>query len=274
MRIAIIGGGGYIGTALCLHWKKKGHFITATTKNPIKLKKLSTIIQKTRLMDGGNLAEVKELLKENDLIVVALSANYHHYEKTFLPVAHTIKQAVSETPTTKHLLYISNGIVYGDHKGLWVDETSSLIPQTEEAKILIETENIIHSLAESGWKITQFRLGQIYGPGRSLQQKLKALQTHIISGRENYFSNMIHQADVVGALDYAMYHMLTGTYNVADDDHPTKKEMFDKLSALLHLPKIRWSSQFDTIDNGNMRMSNHKIKSHGYSFIHPHRIYE
>ena len=48
-----------------------------------------------------------------------------------------------EMDLPRHLIYTSSTSVYGDHHGLWVDETSDLRGKNEQAKILIEAEKTI-----------------------------------------------------------------------------------------------------------------------------------
>ena len=84
---------------------------------------------------------------------------------------------------------------------------------------------------------------------------------------------MIHRDDAIAAIDYAIRHHLNGVYNLSDDDHPTIGHLYDQLAHHFHLPKAIWNPDQDTALL-NKRISNHKIKSEGFAFHHPHRILE
>ncbi len=270
-KIAIIGCG-YIGTDLAIYWTKKGHEITATTSSPKKIKLLSKIVQKTSLYKGSYDGVITQILLENDAIVLTLSANRHgDIEQTFLRTAQFIKSCALEMQTPKTLIYTSNCSVYGNHRGLWVQEASALNASTFEGKILIETENTYLSLLEQGWQVCIFRLGEIYGPGREISKKIKDLQGKVLTGNGESFTNMVHEEDVVKAIDYALERELKGVYNLCDNDHPPQKEFYDTVAKRFHLTPPLWdASQHPS--TGNKRISNSKIKKEGFKFTYPHRL--
>jgi nucleoside-diphosphate-sugar epimerase len=267
MNIVILGCG-YIGTKLAKHFSNKGHFITTTTHNQKKLEELSKISQKSLILKGTEEGEMSLLLEENKSILLTVAADkLEDFEDAYLKTAQTIKQAAINTDQNLMLIYTSRALVYGDHNGKWVDENSDLLGQSDQAKILIETENVLQSLNKLGWKTCIFRLSEVYGPGRELESKL----VNILPAESNFYTNMIHIDDVIAAIDYAYEHRLVGIYNLADDDHPTRKELYDAICSKLKVPKIDWKSDYQMISEGNRRISNHKIKSTGYNFIHPKR---
>jgi NAD dependent epimerase/dehydratase family enzyme len=83
---------------------------------------------------------------------------------------------------------------------------------------------------------------------------------------------MVHRADVTAAIDYALRHRLDGIYNLADDDHPTRQELYNHIAEKLGLPAIQWDQNSDAYRGGNKRISNHKIKAKGFTFLYPHRV--
>jgi nucleoside-diphosphate-sugar epimerase len=271
MKIAIIGCG-YVGTALAMHWSNLGHRITATTRSTKKLPMLSKLVQKVRILDADDTKEISILLQENDLILVCISAdNLKDYE-AYLSLALKIKQEALRLKKPKKLLFTSNAIVYGEHNGLWVDERAKLEPMTEQANILIQAEQAFLSLSDHDWKVSVLRLGEIYGPGRSLSQKVSHLVGHVLPGNGDIFTNMVHLADIVHGIHHIVQFQLTGIYNIVDDDHPTKKEFYDTLCQNFHFSPIQWDSSHPArLYNGNKRVSNHKIKADGYVFHVPHR---
>ncbi len=273
MRIAILGCG-YVGKALARFWSLKKEFVlTCTTRSKENIAPLQKITQRSFLLSGENQEEMLRLLQTNDIILVTVAADsVEDYKKTYLRTAQSIHYAASKLKEKKTLFYTSSASVYGDHQGKWVDETSSLLTASQEGKILVETEKEYLSLTSLGWKVTLFRLAEIYGPGRDLSQRVRHLQGRVLPGTGNYFTNMVHIEDIVGVIHHALTHHLEGLFNLADDDHPTRKEFYNKIADHLDLSRIVWDPQLTRLNRGNKKVSNHAIKSSGYTFIHPHRV--
>jgi nucleoside-diphosphate-sugar epimerase len=272
MKIAILGAG-YIGSEVAALWMKKGHHVTVTTRHPERFESLARIAQKCVIFKSNDEKELASLILNNDLILVTISADLpDEYEETYLQTAHTIRLIALDQAPPRRIIYTSNTSVYGDHRGLWVDESSKLKVKSEQGKLLIEAERIFLSLQDLGWHVCILRLAEIYGPGRELSQRLRALQGQTLPGSGKNFSNMVHRTDVSAAIDYALRHRLVGIYNLADDDHPTREELYDQIAEKLGLPKILWDTNVAGWHGGNKRISNHKIKSKGYTLRVPHRV--
>lgn len=272
MNICIIGCG-YIGVEAASHWKKKGFHITATTRNPDRLKELSTVSQKSLILKGNDEDELIPLIHNNDALVITLAADDpEHYESAYLNTPKLLRHLALEMDMPRHLIYASSISVYGDHHGQWVDEHSDLLAKTEEAKILIDAERHYLSLQEIGWTVSLLRLAEVYGPERELSRRVKQLDGLVLPGNGDHYTNMIHRQDCAHAMDYALRHHLDGIYNLSDDDHPTRKDLYDTLSHKFHLPHVKWDPKHPSLHTGNKRVSNHKIKAQGFAFSHPHRI--
>jgi nucleoside-diphosphate-sugar epimerase len=272
MNIVIIGCG-YIGSETALIWKKKGHIVTSTTRNPDRLQQLSKVSQKSIILKGNDEDELIPLITDNEVILVAIAADSpEHYESAYLNTAQIFRHLALEMDLPRHLIYTSSTSVYGDHHGQWVDETSELLAKSDQAKILIEAEKTYLSLAEIGWRVSILRLAEIYGPGRELSFRVKQLEGHTLPGSGGHYTNMVHKSDCAAAIDYALRHHLEGTYNLADDEHPTRKELYDAISQKFKIPKVKWDPEHTSLHTGNKRVSNHKIKAEGFAFLHPHRV--
>lgn len=272
MNIVIIGCG-YIGMELAAMWKKKGHFVTATTRTAEKLDALAKVSQKSIIIKGNDADELIPLISNNECIVVTIGADSaDQYESAYLNTAQIFRHLALEMDLPRHLIYTSSSSVYGDHHGQWVDESSELLTKTEQGKILAEAEKQYLSLQELGWHTCLFRLTEIYGPGRELSHRIKNLEGHTLPGSGDNYTNMIHKNDCSAAIDYALRHHLEGIYNLSDDEHPTRKELYNAVSEKFHLPKVKWDPTHTALHSGNKRVSNHKIKAEGFAFRHPHRV--
>ncbi|MDP1608096.1 MAG: SDR family oxidoreductase [Chlamydiales bacterium] len=271
MNIAIIGCG-YIGMEAAALWSKKGHHVTATTRHAERLADLAKVAQKTLILKNGDEEELALLIETNDVLVVTIAADsVDQYENTYLHMAQQFRHLALQMELPRHLLYTSSSSVYGDHNGRWVDESGPLLAESEQGKVLIAAENLYLSLSELDWKVCILRLAEIYGPGREISQRVKNLQGHVLPGSGDQYTNMVHKADIVGALDYSLRHQLEGVYNVVDDEHPSRRELYEQVIKEYSLSSFTWDSSLVGMHPGNKRVSNHKIKAAGYSFIHPSR---
>lgn len=271
MNVAVIGCG-YIGSEVANLWKTRGLHITATTRSPEKLKALASVAQKGVLVKGNDLTDYTPLLASNEIILITIGADSaEDYYQVYRNTAHFIRSFAVESDLPKRIIYTSSCSVYGDHQGRWVDEESALLGKTEQEKILIETEEIYQSLTEFGWNVTILRLAEIYGPQRELTSKFKQI-SRPLAGTGIQYTNMIHKSDCVAAIDYCLRHHLNGIFNLADDDHPSRKELYHQLAKKLHRPDPEWDPKLTSLHTGNKRISNHKIKGEGFVFRYPHRV--
>ncbi len=272
MNIVIIGCG-YVGSKLADLLQKHHYVVTCTTRSRKKIATLKQIAQKVAVCKGSNEKELFELIERSDGVILTLAADsFEEYKETYLRTAQSIRHIALKLKRPKTLIYTGSTAVYGEHQGHWVNEESDLLTTSEPGKILLLTENTYLSLKSLGWKICIFRLAEIYGPGRSLDTHIRSLDGHVMAGRGDTFTNLIHVDDVVGAIFYALQYHLEGIYNLADDDHPLRKDLYDQLCEKYQLPTITWDHHLLKVSRGNKRVSNHKIKATGYSLTYPHHI--
>lgn len=272
MNIAIIGCG-YIGMEIARIWTQKGFHVTATTRTQARLDELATVAQKNVILKGNSEEEFAPLIANNEAILITISAdNREHYESAYLHTAQIFRRLALEMNTPRDLIYTSSTSVYGDHHGRWVDENSELLATSQQAKILIEAEKTFISLENLGWNVCILRFAEIYGPKRTLSERVKQLQDHVLPGTGNHYTNMVHKEDCANAIDYALRHDFQGIFNLADDDHPTRCELYDAIAKKYGCPSVQWDPSLASLHNGNKRVSTHKIKAQGFALQYPHRI--
>jgi nucleoside-diphosphate-sugar epimerase len=247
--------------------------VTGTTRNPDRLDEIAKVAQKGVLIKGNSEDDYAPLIANNETILISISADSSdQYESAYLHTAQIFRHLAIEMDLPRRLIYTSSTSVYGDHHGRWVDEESDLLAKSEQGKILIEAENLYQSLAELGWHVCILRLAEIYGPGRELSKRVKEYQGQTLPGSGDSYTNMVHKADCASAIDYALRHHLEGIFNLSDDDHPTRKELYDSVAHKFKLPHPKWDPKLTGLHSGNKRVSNHKIKAEGFTFRHLIRL--
>ena len=130
-----------------------------------------------------------------------------------------VGQIDGTSTSLKWVGYLSATSVYGDHQGAWVHENSSLKPQSIRGKqrFLAETQWIEKWDQDPTFAIHIFRLSGIYGPGRSVLNKIRSGTAQRIDKPGHVFSR-IHIEDIVRVLTASMLSPNPGeVYNLADD---------------------------------------------------------
>ena len=106
--------------------------------------------------------------------------------------------------------YLSSTGVYGDANGAWVDESASIRGRRPDRNV-----------ADAAWQalrsnISVFRLPGIYGPGRSILDRIAQGRAHRIDLPEQVFSR-VHVDDIASGV-IASFTGPAGVYNLADDE--------------------------------------------------------
>ena len=156
--------------------------------------------------------------------------------------------------------YLSSTGVYGEHDGGWVDESSECSPTSPTA---VRRRN-----AELEWSqqcelpVTTFRLGGIYGPGRSILDAVarevggdavsESRAKSARGGRK--FTSRCHVGDVVNVLctsmgTSALLSIRSSVYNVVDDEPAPRADAAAYARLLLGLP----SAMSESDDESGLR---------------------
>lgn len=266
MRIGILGCG-YVGQAAATLWKKAGHTVTATTRQPANIATLQALVDDVFLIQDE---ELQPFLSQQDVLLISVAPQHKadDYTSTYLHTAQRIVDQLPMCPMLKQILYTSSTSVYGDHQGAWITEDTPPHLLNSHAHILWETEQVLFNQQSAKRNVCIFRLGEIYGPGREIGKRLRASQGQPFPGTGEQYANLIHREDITRALDFALQQRLYGIYNLCQDEHPSRKQLYEQLCQKENLPTIQWNSQQTTRHSGNKRVSNEKIKSLGFTFNH------
>jgi nucleoside-diphosphate-sugar epimerase len=266
MKVLIIGCG-YVGKAAAKMWKTLGHEITVTTRSKLRISELESEADRVIVLNQDPEA-LNNALKDQHVVLLSVAPDtLEDYHNTYLQSAMALHNLIPKYSSIKHILYTSSTSVYGDFNGDWVDEETCLttngIPQL---KILIETEKVLLDLSCSIRNVCIFRLGEIIGPGRSIAERLRKLNGASLPGSGESYTNLIHLNDIKNALEFGVGHNFNGIYNLCNDLHLSRKELYKQICARESLPQIHWDSHKTSFHQGNKRVSNQKIKLSGYHF--------
>lgn len=124
--------------------------------------------------------------------------------------ADPVLERYGDALTGKWLGYLSSTGVYGDTGGAWVDESTAVGSGRRTAR----------SQCDAAWLARgacAFRLPGIYGPGRSILDRVREGRAHRIDLPGQVFSR-IHVEDIAAGVVAALEGSApSGTYNLADD---------------------------------------------------------
>lgn len=143
------------------------------------------------------------------------------------PVLARYGEAIALAPAT-WVGYLSSTGVYGDTGGAWVDENAPVKGRRPD-----------RNAADAAWQglrsgVFVFRLPGIYGPGRSILERIAEGRAHRIDLPEQVFSR-VHVDDIAGGV-MASFKGPAGVYNLADDEPCHQNRLVEWGCAMLGAP--------------------------------------
>lgn len=180
------------------------------------------------------------------------------------------RDEIAALPKLAWIGYLSTVGVYGDQEGRWVDEATPPKPNSARTEARVEAETAwLRFGEETGVKVQIFRLAGIYGPGRSVFDKLKAGTARRINKDGQVFSR-IHVADIASVLEASIARPQAGAiYNVADDEPAAPGDVVAYAAELLGVPpppevsfaEADLTPMARSFYEGSRRIGNDRIKS-------------
>ncbi|MDE1866560.1 MAG: NAD(P)-dependent oxidoreductase [Thaumarchaeota archaeon] len=174
----------------------------------------------------------------------------------------------------KFFVYISGLGAFGDPKGNPIDETSSVNPNTDYAKIRLEAQTYLEdSCKENGIPFTVAYLGDVYGNGgwfKSMMIEKLNKGSFKIPGSGKYYRSFVHVEDAVSALVSIVEKNQVNQSFVVTDSSPAMFSDFasfvcSKLGVKIpgtvptFLAKTVLGSDFVTLLTTSLKASNSKI---------------
>lgn len=153
------------------------------------------------------------------------------------PVLHAHAEAVREAPALRWVGYLSTTGVYGDRGGGWVQEDTPPAPTQDRTRRRLDAEQGWAALAGT-MAVDLFRVGGIYGPGRSPFDDLRAGTARRTLKPGHAFSR-IHRDDIALAVLAAMRGApATGLriLHLVDDEPAESAAVVEEAARLLGVP--------------------------------------
>ncbi|MFC0409442.1 SDR family oxidoreductase [Roseomonas elaeocarpi] len=153
------------------------------------------------------------------------------------PVLLAWASAIGAAPALRWLGYLSTTGVYGDRGGAAVDERTEPRPQQDRSRRRLRAEEEWAALLRPGLSLDLFRVGGIYGPGRSPFDDLRAGQARRVARPGHVFSR-IHRDDIARAVVAAADKPAEGrrVLHLVDDEPVETAAMVAEAARLLGLP--------------------------------------
>lgn len=272
MEKVLILGCGYVGSAIARSLHEQKYHVSIATRSQDKVELFSQFASEVILVDQLDLLTLTSLIADKRLIFLTIAPSYPSsgkdkialYRSTYLETAQNLVQALKNNSTVKQVIYTSSTSVYNGEQEFAkvVTEDLELSPKTEEAKILLQTEN---ELKKWPGNVCIFRLGEILGPGRELWKRLSHLKSPLPGTGQNIV-NQIFVQDIVKAVHLAIEKNLGGIFNLCQDAHPTRSVLYQTICELYRLPPIQWDSSQASMHGGTYQVSSAKIREHGMVF--------
>lgn len=208
-------GLGYSAEALARRLHKKGWHISGTVRSPEKAERLRASGYETMLFDGMAPSEdvARALTQATHLLVSSAP------DENGDPALRCHERGIAGAPNLRWIGYLSTIGVYGNTDGAWIDETAVPHPESARTKRRVAAETAWRALGEAHGKEVQiFRLGGIYGPGRSAIEDVENGTARRLMKPSQVF-NRIHVDDIAAVLERAAEgHGSHTLYNVVDGE--------------------------------------------------------
>ncbi|XP_020238307.1 uncharacterized protein LOC109817471 [Cajanus cajan] len=247
-RSMFILGMGFVGQSLARKLHNQGWIVSGTCTTHVKKKQLQDTGFHVHLFDANH----------PDPGILQLVKNYTHILVSVPPVVgigdpmlqhEEVIRSSLVNGDLQWLCYLSSTSVYGDCDGELVDEDYPTNPESELTKLRLMSEegwsNLAHYL---GISPLLFRLGGIYGPGRSAVDtiiKQKPMSEGQKRRKYRKYTSRVHVEDICQALMATLYAPSPSeVYNIVDDDPAPREEVFEYAMKLVEKkwPELKFQS--------------------------------
>jgi len=228
---ALILGCGYAGLVLARALARAGVRVMGTTRREDRLGEIAAAGAEPALADALEPATLRPLAEWRPHVVFDMVRPQQIGDDRYTAWGtRDVCHAFAEVPL-EALVYVSSTSVYGRRSGEWTDEATPVNPSSPLGKARVEAERIyLDCHRETGFPVRICRVAGIYGPGRTLRQRLETGAYRRIDD-EGLFVSRIHVEDLADALVGAWLYGRPGEVYVLCDSDPVTGEEYAQLTA-------------------------------------------
>jgi nucleoside-diphosphate-sugar epimerase len=254
-------GLGYSAEALARRLAGQGWRIAGTARTSDGAERIAALGYDAILFDGSApAAGVADALADATHIVISAGPDAEGD-----PTLRFHGTDLARAPALRWIGYLSTIGVYGDTGGQWVDEQTLPHPGSERARRRLVAESDWAAFARAHAKPVQiFRLGGIYGPGRSAVDDLRDGTARRVVKPGQVF-NRIHVEDIALVLAAAAAGRGSHTlYNVVDDEPAPPQDVVACAARLMGIappPEVAFDDAPLTPMGRSFYMANRRIRN-------------
>jgi nucleoside-diphosphate-sugar epimerase len=261
MPHVLIAGCGYVGAAAARLFTDAGWQVTGWVRTEQPSGRAGEGEISLSVVDVTSLDAVRQNAFAADVVVHCASAGTDSYRRVY---RDGVANLVTCFPRAR-MIFTSSTRVYAQQDNSLVTEDSPTEPDSEDARILREAEDIV--LDNAGIVL---RVAGIYGPGRSFLLRSVLDGTAVATDR---IANQVHRDDVAAALFFVgRYPNINPPriFNVVDDAPTPRPEILAWLSERLNLPQ---SASLPPVEKrrgrSSKRVSNARLRALGWAPAYP-----
>lgn len=234
---ALILGCGYVGQALARVLLREGVEVVGTTRTQERVVEIEGLGVTPLLVDVTAPATLQPLLETEPHVVFDLVRPQRiGRDRYTVWGTRNVAQTFADVPL-EALVYLSSTSVYGRRYGEHTDESTEVAPSSPVGCARTEAEGVYLDLFDrTRFPVRICRVPGIYGPGRTLRQRLESGAYRRLDDNDLWVSR-IHVDDLAEGLVAAWHRGTDGrTYLLCDDEPVTGKEYAELTASLLSLP--------------------------------------
>jgi nucleoside-diphosphate-sugar epimerase len=271
----LIAGCGDLGTEVGLRFAALGHRVVGLRRSahvlPAEITGQSVDLSRER----------PEIPADTEFVVMPIAPSYaagaprsgETYRSTYLDTLRNLLDALDAAAVTpRRFLLVSSTAVYAVSDGSVVDESTPARPETPNAVILLEAEELLRSRQPGA---VVFRLTGVYGPGRE-QLITQVRESRAAPVGPGHHTNRIHRDDAAAAIVHLLtMHAQPAPLYIGVDSAPVERdEVVEFLAAELGatLPASATSPALPTpgpTRGGDKLCRNDLLLATGFRFAYP-----
>jgi nucleoside-diphosphate-sugar epimerase len=234
---ALVLGCGYVGLALTRALRARDVEVAATTRERDRFEELERAGATPHFADVMDPATLRPLAGLAPDVVFDLVRPQKIGEDRYTSWGTANVAATFADAALEALVYLSSTSVYGPRSGEWTDEATEVKPTSPVGHARVEAERVyLDAYRDGGLPVRICRAPGIYGPGRTLRQRLETGAYRRVDDEKLWVSR-IHVDDLAAGLIAAWTRGAPGDIYLLCDDEPTTGQDYAELTAsLLALP--------------------------------------